>query len=869
MASELSPVPADLEIEATIRRLEITQQIFDRYKLLRILGRGGMGVVWLAHDERLDRDVALKFLPDEVGFDPEAEDEMKRETRRCLDLTHPNIIRIYDFVKDRQAAAISMEYIDGKTLSGLKIERPKRVFDVEELRPWLTQTCQALAYAHADVGIIHRDLKPGNLMLTSRGQIKIADFGIAQGLSDSIARTTMRRGTSGTVSYMSPQQMNGDAAAVTDDVYAMGATIYELLTSKPPFYSGNVSFQLRVMVAPTMRERRDELEIRSADIPAEWEEAIAACLAKTPEERPGSMQELAERLGLVRVKPSVPAAPEPKPVEGLKEQAAVFLRSAGHTVRQHVVQLASTAMARRKLALLTGSTLVLSAALVAAWQYVFWPQLAPRAELSLATSPPGATVHIEGRPDAITPVTVSGLRIGSYAITVTAEGFDPVHSVVELKPGAKLDLGTIALQRAYGQWVVTSLPAHCHYTLTGDAGTGNFVRSGTTPDLASDIPSGTYVLNVTSAKLGPWAQTIKIPPHGLKTQKIDLIAASVVGNANDSAARAFRGEIPAASLEGPDKSELMGYYNRAFALYLANDFLAAAAEQIQRLQDLKADVSPLLTALEAKRAAKEAEVSESVSRLISANKLASAARVLQGGADELDEKSVAQLKARFQPSLQPYQEKIDALLKSLPDNAPALAQAQLAPWLAQYPDDLGLQLALAQLLTQLQPSCEPLAKQLEVLHRLAASPEALAGDAHLSQVISTLQDELLKLDARAKAVADAKTALEAETNKITHLQDQKEAYENRRVGRRKANPFASTLNFFGKVVTGHSVVDTEAMFATSEQKEDAISSVQQEIDTEKLKLPAIQAALDDAQKNYTAFATIVPWDQGAAQSLKP
>jgi len=225
MASELSPVPADLEFEATIRRLEITQQVFDRYKLLRILGRGGMGVVWLAHDERLERDIALKFLPDEVGFDPEAEDEMKRETRRCLDLTHPNIIRIYDFIKDRQAAAISMEFIDGKTLSALKIEKPKRVFEVEELRSWLTQTCQALAYAHADVGIIHRDLKPGNLMLTSRGQIKIADFGIAQGLSDSIARTTMRRGTSGTIAYMSPQQMNGDSAAVTDDVYAMGATL--------------------------------------------------------------------------------------------------------------------------------------------------------------------------------------------------------------------------------------------------------------------------------------------------------------------------------------------------------------------------------------------------------------------------------------------------------------------------------------------------------------------------------------------------------------------------------------------------------------------------------------------------------------------
>ena len=87
-----------------------------RYTLLRLIARGGMGVVWLAHDERLERDVALKFLPEAVHFDAGALDDLKRETRRCLDLTHPNIIRIYDFVTDHQAAAISMEYIEGETL---------------------------------------------------------------------------------------------------------------------------------------------------------------------------------------------------------------------------------------------------------------------------------------------------------------------------------------------------------------------------------------------------------------------------------------------------------------------------------------------------------------------------------------------------------------------------------------------------------------------------------------------------------------------------------------------------------------------------------------------------------------------------------
>src|SRR6202041_2969511 len=104
---------------------------------------------------------------------PPALDDLKRETRRCLDLTHPNIIRIYDFVKDPQAAAISMEYIDGKTLAALRVEKENRVFEVSDISDWMANACQALFYAHEEVKVVHRDLKPANLMLTSRGQIKI------------------------------------------------------------------------------------------------------------------------------------------------------------------------------------------------------------------------------------------------------------------------------------------------------------------------------------------------------------------------------------------------------------------------------------------------------------------------------------------------------------------------------------------------------------------------------------------------------------------------------------------------------------------------------------------------------------------------
>jgi hypothetical protein len=275
--------------------------VFGRYKLDRILGRGGMGVVWLAHDTKLERDVALKFLPNLIGLDPGAVKELKTETRRGLELSHPNIVRIYDFVDDDDAAAISMEYVDGRTLSELRIETPSGVFGVDEVAKWLPGVCDALDYAHQQRKLVHRDLKPANIMLTKADEVaKVADFGIARSLSDTMSRLSAAQvGTSGTLPYMSPQQAMGDKPGPTDDVYSLGATIYEVLAGKPPFYQGDIATQINNKVPPSMIGRRDELEIQvPTSIPKAWEDAIAACLSKEPFERPQSAGELAVMLGL-------------------------------------------------------------------------------------------------------------------------------------------------------------------------------------------------------------------------------------------------------------------------------------------------------------------------------------------------------------------------------------------------------------------------------------------------------------------------------------------------------------------------------------------------------------------------------------------
>ncbi len=327
----------DLDLGATIKGFSPGQKLFGRYTLKAQLGRGGMGVVWRARDESLERDVAIKMLPEVVANDPSAVRDLKRETAKSQQLSHPHILRIYDFVEAGPLCGITMELVEGGTLTAKRLEQPGEVFTVESLRDWVGQLCEALEYAHSREKIVHRDLKPANLMLTAAGQLKVADFGIAASVSDSVSRVSQQGGSSGTPVYMSPQQMMGEKPAVSDDIYALGATLYELLTGKPPFYSGNIIMQVQNKVPPSVTERRAELGVTGGPIPAEWEQTISACLAKDAAVRPQSAGEVAERLGLgtgggtrrtvaevpVESRPAKPAAPAPA-ASGKKSQSGLF-----------------------------------------------------------------------------------------------------------------------------------------------------------------------------------------------------------------------------------------------------------------------------------------------------------------------------------------------------------------------------------------------------------------------------------------------------------------------------------------------------------------------------------------------------------------
>jgi hypothetical protein len=470
-------------LDATLREFSGGQKLFGRYTLIKTLGRGGMGVVWLARDEELEREVALKFLPELIVHDRAVLSDLKRETRRSLELTHKNIVRIHDFVHDGQSGCISMEYVDGDTLSNLRADKPRKVFEIPELTDWTSELCDALDYAHNHARIIHRDLKPANLMVNQRGDLKVTDFGIARSLSDSMSKVTMQHGKSGTLVYMSPQQLDGERGTHLDDIYSFGACVYELLTGRPPFSSGNVDRQIREKIPPSMTQRRKELEIEGDRIDESWERVVASCLAKDPVRRPQSIAHIADHLALASPKTKTRKTPPlPKPrrqsyriVAGVA--GALCLLAAGiwyfgfYRSTPKPAQMTTVVAEPIKTDLAAPGPAILLGGLI------------------VSTSPEGATVTLGGTSAGKSPVTFKELRPGKYPMRIALSGYDTIEKDIEIKGNEFTDLGTLTLQATKSAIELNSVPA-------GAQVFRGATLLGTTPFQRADLSAGeaTFVL---------------------------------------------------------------------------------------------------------------------------------------------------------------------------------------------------------------------------------------------------------------------------------------------------------------------------------------------------------------------------------------
>jgi TolB-like protein/cytochrome c-type biogenesis protein CcmH/NrfG len=276
-------------------------QTLGHYRVLEKIGEGGMGVVYRAHDERLDRDVALKVLPAGTLADDTARKRLRREALALARLNHPHIEAVHDFDTQGKVDFLVMEYVPGATLADRLVSGALEEPEVLRLGQ---QVAAALEEAHG-LRVVHRDLKPGNIKVTAKGQVKVLDFGLAAllrptGDSDP-TRTASETGTAGTVPYMAPEQLRGQSADARSDLWALGVTLYEMASGTRPF-RGETAFELSSAILS-----RDPLPLPPG-VSAELGAVIVRCLEKEPAKRYQRAEDLQAALEAVRAGTAAPWA---------------------------------------------------------------------------------------------------------------------------------------------------------------------------------------------------------------------------------------------------------------------------------------------------------------------------------------------------------------------------------------------------------------------------------------------------------------------------------------------------------------------------------------------------------------------------------
>nr|WP_202627861.1 serine/threonine-protein kinase [Cellulomonas sp. APG4] len=255
-----------------------------RYRLVSRIAVGGMGEVWVAHDDSLARDVAVKVLREEFAGDAGFLERFRTEARNSAGLSHPNIASLYDYGEQDGSGFLVMELVLGEPMSDLLDRQP--VLPTRRLLPILAQTARALHAAHVG-GVVHRDVKPGNILLARSGQVKITDFGISMAVNQ--VPMTASGMVMGTAQYLSPEQAIGKAATPASDVYSLGIVAYEALVGNRPF-TGPTAVDIAVAHVNT------PVPPLPSDVDAELADLVMRMLAKDPEQRPRSAASLARQL---------------------------------------------------------------------------------------------------------------------------------------------------------------------------------------------------------------------------------------------------------------------------------------------------------------------------------------------------------------------------------------------------------------------------------------------------------------------------------------------------------------------------------------------------------------------------------------------
>lgn len=418
---------------------EVDQLFGGRYKLISRIAIGGMGEVWLAEDEVILRQVAIKILKQEYMGDPSFIERFRIEAKHAAMVNHEGIANVYDYGEDSGWAFLVMEYVPGDSLARI-LERDK-VLPETKVMDIVAQTARALYAAH-EAGLVHRDVKPGNLLITPEGQVKITDFGIAR-VADQVGLTATGQ-VMGTVQYLSPEQATGKPATPSTDIYSLGIVAYECLAGKRPFTGDS-----QMIIA--MAQINDMPPALPAELDERVRKLVMSCLSKKANGRPDNALVLAQRAeALLPTAPRSQAATELiqqiKQVTDRTTEIATLTDTAPQPTQPIVWPWVAVIVVLGVTALSVVVAIIIGS---------MTPVPSPTVTVT-TSSQPSVTATVD--PAAPTPVTVlladiQGKPISEVLTTLTEKGL-----VAEAIPGNKVELDDPKAMTVYDATPLGNMP---------------------------------------------------------------------------------------------------------------------------------------------------------------------------------------------------------------------------------------------------------------------------------------------------------------------------------------------------------------------------------------------------------------------------
>jgi len=594
--------------------------IDERYEIKTELGRGGMGVVYRARDRYMDRDIALKLIPRELSMDPKAVSDLKRETALALDLTHEFIVRLYNLDTWDNLTFVTMEYVPCGTLSHLMIEKGGTV-PIEEAIPLLRQVAVALDFAHTkNPSVVHLDLKPLNILITIDGCAKVADFGLARVLRDLATRVSAWE-AAGSLAYMAPEQIRGKGIGKWTDIYAFAAVAYEVISGHPPFYTGDLRWQI-------MHEEVDMIE----GIPEHVNKALLSGLAKDKSLRPESAGDFVEMLAGEKSAPQINADAEVrdsdktkadseknkrkkrKERDGKSQTRPIFIVTiiaflflivlgelgwiiygqdvSGSKITEYIANVfqqdgkkilkPDSGMLKipdffkeKKASEIDKGEPLEEAKIVRQSK----PEPPPTGELAVVSSPSQAEIYINDIGKGITPAILKDLPEGSYLLTLKKEGFETWQAEITIVPFEISEAG-VELIPLYGKLEIKSIPEDADVYIGGK-------KLGSTPLMIDMAEKGLQQVEVKKDGFFSWKEEVDISAGKLSEVTADLAPlpgklyiTSKPGDAAVYIAGKKRGRTPT-RIEGIQKGKILVEVRKACYESSKKTVMVSAGEEEQ------------------------------------------------------------------------------------------------------------------------------------------------------------------------------------------------------------------------------------------------------------------------------------------------